>query len=328
MPASRFTVLICTRNRADSLARTLASVRSQRIGSGFETLVVDNGSTDNTPAVVSGAAALSSSPVRYLRCDAPGKSAALNAGIRDARGDIIAFTDDDALPEPSWLEEIERVFATKNCDWVYGPVTPSWETRPPRWFSPRVSGIFALLDLGLQEFSASESDAPFFGVNCAARRSAVIRTGGYRTDLGPTETLGGGGEDTEMFYRALRAGQRVVYAPTVCVQHIIPGERTVRGFHRRRMFRGGSNNYRLLQKPGVGGPRWLGVPRYYYSLALSDLIHLPVDYLRGRLDRAFLRELHLVRFASIVWVSLREARAVDVSERDASATPPSGAIRR
>ena len=295
-----FSILICTKNRAASLARTLRQISQLDFSGSFEIVVADNGSTDDTAAAVERARQASRRPVRYLRCDQPGKSAALNAGIAAARGDIVAFTDDDALPAADWLTAITATFESNSADWVYGLVTPRWETKGPGWFSKDTEGLLALLDLGPVAFVATEASEPFYGVNCAARRSALMALGGYRTDLGPTTQYGGGGEDSEMFHRALAGGQCIVYSPAVRVEHVIPAERTTRAFHWRRMFGGRVDNYRLLQISSFQGPKWLGIPRYYFGLAVADAAGIPGDVVRGRRGRAFMREIRLVRFAGLL----------------------------
>ena len=295
-----FSILICTKNRSVSVVRTLRHVSQLDFPGSFEIVVADNGSTDDTPAAVQRESQALRRPVRYLRCDQPGKSNALNAGIAAARGDIVAFTDDDALPAADWLTAIAVAIEANNADWVYGPVRPRWETERPAWYSKDTDGMFALLDLGPVEFVATEGSEPFFGVNCAAKRSALRAVGNYRPDLGPTALNGGGGEDSEMFLRAIGRGQCVVYSPAVRVEHVIPAERTTRAFHLRRFWAGRVNNYKLLQLGSITGPRWLGIPRYYFSLAIADVARLPGDVVFGRHGRAVMRQIHLVRFAGLV----------------------------
>jgi glycosyltransferase involved in cell wall biosynthesis len=297
----RFSVIICTKNRAASLARALAAIEQLATSGERETIVVDNASTDDTPQVVAHAASRSEHRIAYLRCEQPGKSAALNTGIAAARGEILVFTDDDAIPATDWLQQIDRVFRAHRCEWVFGRVVPAWEVGPPAWFSTELNGLFALMDLGPDSFVATTATPAFYGVNCAAARPALSRLGGYRVDLGPTTLDGGGGEDTEMFERALADGQRVIYDPSVIVTHVIPRHRTSRKFHRRRMWAGGANNYQLILKsPWNGRRRFLGIPSYHFRLAADDVGAFVRAVVALNASQAFYREMRLVRLASVL----------------------------
>lgn len=293
-------VVICTRNRAQSLKCTLLALARVSFPAETEVVIVDNASQDDTDAVVRAIAVDYPVPLRLIHEPRPGKSAALNGAIKAARGGILAFTDDDALPQTDWLAQLVQTFETWQCDWAFGRVVPAWESAPPVWFGPELSGMFALLDFGREPFVVSERRHMFFGVNCAVRRAAIDALGPYRVDLGPTDALGGGGEDTEMFYRALSAGQRIVYAPPAVVAHVIPATRTTRAFHRKRMFSGRRNAYRLVCSDRTSVPRLIGIPRYQYRQALSDLSTYAKATVARDAASAFSRELRLIYFAGIV----------------------------
>ena len=101
------TIIVCTYNRCKSLAKTLESIATLRVPGPveWEVLVVDNNSTDQTRAVVEGFSCRYPSRFRYLFEPQQGKSCALNAGIQAARGEILAFTDDDVTVEPDMAPE-------------------------------------------------------------------------------------------------------------------------------------------------------------------------------------------------------------------------------
>src|ERR1041385_9504474 len=98
-------VILCTHNRAGSLKRALASLSELEVPAGleWELVVVDNNSTDDTRAVVELAAGQARLPCRYLLEPRPGKSFALNAGIAQALGKVLVFTDDDVTFDRGWL---------------------------------------------------------------------------------------------------------------------------------------------------------------------------------------------------------------------------------
>ena len=96
-------------------------------------LVVDNNSSDATSAVVKHFCELYGDRFRYLFEPCPGKSYALNAGIRGARGSIVVFMDDDVTVEPTWLENLTSVLRCDQWAGVGGRVLPLWSMPPPKW---------------------------------------------------------------------------------------------------------------------------------------------------------------------------------------------------
>jgi glycosyltransferase involved in cell wall biosynthesis len=295
----RFTVLICTHNRPERLAQTLDTMGQLEYAGGWELLVVDNASNDGrTEAVVKTRTATYPAPLRYIREDRIGKVAALNTGIANARGEVVAFTDDDADPVQDWIVRYDEAFHTTKCDWAFGPVKPNWETSPPPWYSAAVNGLFGLLDYGDTGFTVTERAFAFFGVNCAATRDALTRLGGYREEFAYVNQVGGG-EDIDIFQRALAAGMRIQYVPGAIVTHFIGRQHTRKDFHRRRTFRGAPQNFRLMTENAASGPRVLGLPRYIFRLAIEDMGQYLRRTFRGDSRSAFPYELRLVRFAGL-----------------------------
>ena len=132
MRVDRISVLICTYNRARLLRETLAALQAQAPprDCDVEIVVVDNNSTDNTPAVIAESAGDGPYRIVALKEKRQGKSFALNAGLAHASGEVLALTDDDVLPEDGWLDRIVDVFRTRDVQFVGGKVLPAWETQP------------------------------------------------------------------------------------------------------------------------------------------------------------------------------------------------------
>src|SRR5688500_12237699 len=105
-------VIVCTRNRALGLDRTLKSLASMVVprGLNWELLIVDNGSSDDTRSVADGFMSRAGLHARYVCEPSPGLSRARNRGMDEARGDMLAFIDDDVLVESTWIGEIAREF--------------------------------------------------------------------------------------------------------------------------------------------------------------------------------------------------------------------------
>src|SRR6266481_8463227 len=104
----KVTVIVCTHNHCQILAKALESLAASTLPSSveWEVLVVDNNSNDRTREVVEEYCRRFPGHFCYLFVSQPGKSHALNAGIRGARGDVLAFTDDDVTVEPKWLQNL------------------------------------------------------------------------------------------------------------------------------------------------------------------------------------------------------------------------------
>ncbi|MGO9863386.1 MAG: glycosyltransferase [Terriglobales bacterium] len=221
------TVILCTFNRSRSLAKALASIAAQVLPDPikWEVLVVDNNSRDKTREVVDEFRDQYPNRFRYLFEPQPGKSHALNAGIQEARGDILAFMDDDVIVEPTWLEALTSPL--RNGDWAGagGRILPEWSCLPPRWL-PRSSRYalapLVVFDLGLEAGPLHE--APF-GTNMAFRRTMFDKYGGFRTDLGPRPGSEIRNEDTEFGLRLIAAGERLHYEPSAVVYHAVPQDR-------------------------------------------------------------------------------------------------------
>lgn len=301
-------VVIATRNRRALLAQTLDALARQTWPSDrFEIVIADNGSTDDTRAVIERAAATpGATSIRYLLVATPGKSHAINAALREARGDLLALTDDDVLPEPNWIERLAAALTETNADFAAGRILPRWESSPPAWMSSALYGVLAVPDNGetrLRIGGGARADVIPIGANMAVRAAVVRHVGGLRPDLGKLEGTLRTGEDHEFFLRMLHAGYRGVYEPTALVHHWVPDERLERGYFRRWLYQNGRDVARLEADYTHGIRRFLGVPRYLWRSAAADIVNVARAALTG--DRR-------VRFASllrIVWFGayLRES---------------------
>lgn len=211
----QISVVVSTCNRARELPRLFAALRDQTINGRtvWELIVVDNRSTDDTAEVVQSCAAESNFPVIYTFEGRQGKSFGLNTGVTLARGKIIAFTDDDGVPAPDWLENIVRHFETHpNVACVGGRV----ELYDPAdaLITVRLSQHASLVDAS----NFAVSNIPVIGCNMAIDAQALRTVGPYDTDIGPGSRIGVA-EDVDMLYRVVRAGHRIGYEPRLLVLH-------------------------------------------------------------------------------------------------------------
>lgn len=237
-PAMKITVILCTYNRCQSLATALESLAALQLPESvaWEVLVVDNNSNDQTRPVIEAYCRKYPGRFQYLFEARPGKSHALNAGIRQAGGDILAFVDDDVTVEPEWLQRLTS--SLNNGKWVGsgGRVLPEKKFSPPRWMS--TEGRYALaplavFDLGLEAKPLDESP---FGTNMAFQKRMFEKYGDFRTDLGPRPGSEIRNEDTEFGRRLLEAGERLRYEPDAVVYHSVPQKRIQKDYFLRWWF--------------------------------------------------------------------------------------------
>ena len=232
-------VLICTHNRASQLDGALRSLESQGLAKdSFEVLVVDNASTDATREVFEDCAQRDKLNLRYVKEMELGLDAARNRGIREARGEIVAFLDDDARARGDWAEAILDGFARYEAPILGGKVDLIWEAERPAWFSDALLKYLIHCDYG--ERVVEVSAAPWlYGTNVAFRKSIFQEIGLFRLDLDRKgESLMGGG-DTEFFQRSRARGKTLLYLPTMVVGHLVPAKRLTREFFRERLFYSG-----------------------------------------------------------------------------------------
>jgi glycosyltransferase involved in cell wall biosynthesis len=206
-------VLICTRDRPEKLRRALLAIAqlSVPLGVDFEVLVLDNGSgNDLTASTCRDLQSALSGRLRGFHLPIAGKSRAANAGFKLSRGDIVAFLDDDIVPRKDWLAVICQLFSE---DPGLGVITGRVELLDKEdlpvgvRLSDRRIVLRDLADLYL-----------LIGCNLAIRREVVDRIGLFDVNLGPGSRAGFH-EDHDFFYRAWRAGEKVVYEPSLFVYH-------------------------------------------------------------------------------------------------------------
>jgi glycosyltransferase involved in cell wall biosynthesis len=233
MGAREVTVVIPTRDRATRLAAALDALRGQTLApERFETVVVDDGSTDGTAEVIARAAGDGSRAFRTVRLAGDGPAAARNAGWRAASSPLIVFTDDDCEPTPTWLESIARAAAANPGAVIQGPTTPI----------PREA---ELLNRPFTRTRRIEGPSPWFATcNIAYPRQLLERLGGF-DELFP-EALG---EDTDLGWRALEAGGRVEFAADALVHHAV--ESLGPAGYMRQALRGADAVYAFRRHPGL-----------------------------------------------------------------------------
>ena len=234
----RVSIVLCTFNRAPLLGPALDAVLSQTEGSPpYEVLVVDNNSRDHTRELVQQRQATAGSRLRYVFEAQQGLSFARNAGIARARGDLVAFTDDDIRVAPNWVSSIQKAFDTHaDVDCVGGRILPEWSAPPPRWLTRNTwVGALALQDYGPERFSVDRANPVCLaGANLLFRKQVFDEIGAFSTEFGSRS------EDTELMTRFWSAGRRAMYVPEVAVAAPVSEDRLTKAYFRAWHVRTGS----------------------------------------------------------------------------------------
>lgn len=229
--ATSISLIVCTRNRARQLPSTLAALSRMVTDEPWQLVIVDNGSTDETQDVLDRYAACDPRHIDVVQEPAAGVASARNAGLRHARGDIIAFTDDDCYPEPDYLERIRGCFDESPIRYLGGRVLLYDPDDAPITIQTRATRV----DLP----PCSYIPAGFIhGAAFAFTRETLDAIGGFDPALGVGGALGSGG-DVCALIRCTAMGFGGAYDPRPTVHH----------HHRRRSE---AELTRLLNRYDVG----------------------------------------------------------------------------
>ena len=234
------TVLLATRNGEHVLPRTLeAYCRVEAQSHRWKIVIVDNGSDDSTPAIL--ASFKNRLPLETLWQPIAGKNRALNLGLRALEGRLAVMTDDDAIPDPSFLTAWSRYLSKHQGHQLFGgSIDPLFEVRPPKWLlrnKAQFDVLFAVRDLPEGPIAPDG----IFGPNMAVRTS--VFTNGFRFN----ENIGANGSDpyypmgdeTEFCCRVARSGAKAWFAKEPRVQHIIRSNQLVRSYWAKRAYQHG-----------------------------------------------------------------------------------------
>lgn len=255
------TVVICTYNRCQILERALESVLDSIIPPSleWEIVLVDNNSKDRTRAVVEGIIARRPGRIRYRFEPKQGLSNARNAGVAEAKGKAVAFTDDDVAVDPHWLYNLTAPLLDDRCAGTAGRILLGDAQLPP-WLATsgphNLGGALVQFDLGEE---TTLLDRPPFGASMAFQRKVFGEYGCFRPDLGRSGKSLIGNEDTEFGMRLIKGGLRLLYVPSAVVYHPVLKERLTKHYFRSYWF---SLGRAMVRQDGSRVSFWK-VPRVY-----------------------------------------------------------------
>ena len=217
-------IIICSFNRASYIEAAFDSLYNQSSGlESFETIIVDNNSTDNTVDVFENwRASHSNGSFTYLTETKQGASFARNTGAAIAKNQWLCFMDDDAIANTNYVENILNHIETKpDIIGFGGRIIPKYIPEEPKWMSYYVSSLVGNFDYAPTACAFEHGKYPLES-NMIVRKDIYDSIGGFNTELpGVVGTLRIGGEGKELFYKILALGHTIYYDPSICVHHVV-----------------------------------------------------------------------------------------------------------
>lgn len=263
-------VVICTHNRVQNLRDAVDSILSQGVSEQFfELLVVDNASTDATREFVS-TRAVRTPNLKYCLEPVIGLSRARNRGLTEAKGQYVAYIDDDAIADPGWLAHIPSAFEAGGSDvgCVAGKISPIWDAPRPAWLHDALLGYVTINDFSSAGCRLGENQYPY-GANVIYRRDVLLQVGGFSPRLGRKGTSLLSNEEVLLDHSLKTLGYSTYYDPRVSVRHHVPAARLTKRWFKHRA----------------------------YCQGVSDAI------LEGQLTQTPTRVLHMRRLRLLAWLA-------------------------
>ena len=273
-------VLIASHNGANVLPKVLEGyVQSAKNETNWQLIIVDNCSDDSTSKLIEKYQPLL--PIVHLHEPRPGKNVALNTGLRHVAGDFVVISDDDAIPEPGFIDAWRTAAETQSdIDVFGGTIRPEFEVLPPEWM---LEGELKFEELYAQRKNlAAGRIAPsgIFGPNMAVRRRVFAAGIRFNEDIGPNHNIKqySMGSETEFCEHAAACGFTTGFNPLPEVRHIVRAHQVSPEFWSARAYRLGRGVAKREQLLGRNAPKHFGKARrlgraYLGNLKLTNLKH-------------------------------------------------------
>lgn len=237
-------------------------------GCGFEILVADSASTPPARAEAANLVATAAN-ARLILVDEPGLGRARNAGAVAATSAYLAYLDDDALPAPDWIDMIRRVIAERPRPpaVIGGRILPLWEAPLPDWWPRSLIGVLSVIEWegrGVYRTPDVPSSLEPYGANIVVRRDALLRAGGFETELGRSGNSLLSDEEVQL------------YDGRILVHHQIQANRLTVAWLLKRLYWQGISTVLSRRRLGRNRSVWKELPRRLVVAALfSPLLLWP-----------------------------------------------------
>jgi len=239
-------VVVCTFNREQLLPECLQALADQTISSdSYEVLVIDNNSSDRTPAACAEFTKKYANFKYYLE-PGQGLSLARNLGLRKARAEYVAFIDDDSIADRRWLEEASKIIAEKRPDIFGGAVYPRFPDGKPEWLKE----VYAIRgDMG----ETGWLDKGFIiGTNIFFRKALLLEYGSFDPRFGMKGDHLGYHEETQLVFRALKEKKAVFYSRELLVSDTLPDYKKSLAYYILAKFRAGADGLGIWESTCSG----------------------------------------------------------------------------
>jgi glucosyl-dolichyl phosphate glucuronosyltransferase len=274
--AIHISIIICTYNRADYIGEAMKSLLQQDFDKDcFETIVVNNNSTDNTEQICKDF--ISANPdyqLYYFNEKEQGSSPARNTGAKHAKGELLIFMDDDAIAENDFLKNTWQFYSeNKTVQGFGGRIIPRYIPAEPRWMSKFVSSLVGNFKYADRVVEFESNKYPLES-NMAVTKNAFDEVGGFNTALpGVKGKLRIGGEGKDFYFRVKENGHKIFYVPGMVVHHVVEVEKLTSEYLFRVASGIGRGERRRIVPQGKWG-YWKKVVEYLFKLGASFAIAL------------------------------------------------------
>ena len=246
MTSPSLSIIVCTYNRKDLLRKCLDSLVVQKPDVGnFETIVVDNNSTDGTKHLVTQYLGKISG-LKYVFEKEQGLSHARNRGCNVAKSEYLAYLDNDAIAPAEYVSNVIKVIERHSPDIMGGPIYPYYVSKKPSWFKDKYE------IRKHAEKSGFSSTCRISGGNYIIKRSVLRELGMFDVSLGMVGEQVKLGEERDILekYRRLRDGedQKTYFALECWVKHYVPAKKMTLRYFIVRYYRSGRSAARLKRK--------------------------------------------------------------------------------
>lgn len=237
-------MVIPTWNRPVGLRRALEALASQaQPGAPWDVVVVASAGDANAAPVVAAVADRLPAPARVVAEEQPGASRARNRGLVESRA-VVAFLDDDCVPEPGWLSAITSPVLSHEWAGAGGRVVADPTVAVPRWLGDALLAYLAAYARG-DAAHALATDDYVLTANAAFDAELLTTAGGFDPLLGPSAGRPTVNDDVDICRKVMRAGGRIVYEPAAVVVHDLPSSRLTPAYVLRRMYAQGVSDWLL-----------------------------------------------------------------------------------
>ncbi len=252
----KVSIVICTYNREKYIAESIHAALNQTADKElFQVIVVNNNSRDQTDTICRKLQDDNKLQFDYFIETNQGNSYARNRGIYESKGDIIVFVDDDAMMEPSYVENLLAFYQNNpDVDAVGGRIYPRYEEKKANWLSPVLMPLIAALDKGNTPQPFRWGKFPI-GANMSFRKQVFETIGVFNVELGRIAGNLQGGDEKDVFARMRLKELSIWYCPDLVVHHVIPASRLEDEYIRRMGIGVGESEYRRTKT--IGGSAYL-----------------------------------------------------------------------